>query len=82
MIKNLRWDIRADDGVIHSDPDGLQWSYYIYTENEQCFHLKLINEDGYSDENLNSQHESLDAAKNAAQNHFEAVLQQYLDSNT
>lgn len=76
MIKGLTWTTRKDE-VTHSDPEGLLWAYYIYNE-EDHFVLRLINDAGETQANLNSQHSTIEEAKNAAQKHFETTLKKHI----
>lgn len=79
QFKKLDWQIRDDD-VVHADPEGLLKSYYIYppkTENNPStqFELALIQDNGNFDEEETTRHNSLDEAKNKAQQHYEYILQ-------
>lgn len=77
-FKQLIWNKR-DDGVIHSDPEGLRWAYYIYSiEDSDQFELVLIDEDGNSDEELTTIHDSIEKAQQAAQQHFADILRKHL----
>lgn len=83
-FKKLEWQNRDDD-VVHADPIGLLKSYYIYppkTENNSSnqFELVLINDNGDFDEEETTRHNSLEEAKNKAQQHYEQTLLNHISN--
>ena len=75
-IKPLDWQTR-DDGVVHADPDGLEYAYYIEVFDEE-YELALVRNDGSFDEDVITNHHSLDAAKIKAEDHYYSILKKFI----
>lgn len=77
-MKKLLWNVRDDDGVVHSDPIGLEKSYYIYQDNDDV-ELVLLSNDGDYDEDEDIIYcANLDEAKSKAQSHYEEIIKQHI----
>ncbi|MBY0379147.1 MAG: hypothetical protein K2P99_01960 [Burkholderiales bacterium] len=76
QLKQLDWHNR-DDGVVHADPIGLRYAYYI-TLIESTFELALIENDGQYDEKMCTTHSALNEAQQHAQQHLENILRAFL----
>ena len=69
-FRQLEWHIRSD-GVVHADPIGLQYSYYIAPiENSKNFELALIENNGNFDEKMCTTHDSMEFAQKMANKHY------------
>ena len=77
VIKPLDWQIR-EDGVVHADPEGLEYAYYIEVFDGK-YELVLIRTDGSFDEDAMSNHHSLESAKEKANDHYKKVLSNLID---
>ena len=72
-IKSLNWITRAD-GVVHADPIGLQYSYYIMLNEDVKYELALIENNGSYDAQLCTTFDSIELAKKHAHQHYTDIV--------
>lgn len=78
QIKQLLWVIR-DDGVVHTDPTGLRYAYYIIQiDDTNTFELSLIENDGHYDEKMCTVYTSINEAQQYANMHFKNIVSSFL----
>lgn len=80
-FKLLDWHVRASDGVIYAEPEGLEKSYFIYPPNPDddvdMVELVLIDKDGHYDDEETTVHPTVQAAQEHAQNHYLNILKSH-----
>lgn len=76
IIKPLIWQTRQEDQVVHADPQGMKWSYYIEPQSDKNvgkYQLALIDDHGKFDE-WDTSFENLEDAKLVAFEHYKKQI--------
>ena len=73
-IKKLDW-IYREDWVVHADPEGLRWAYYIKPLNDK-FELAFIDDSGNIGEVVI--YDNLVSAQHYAQKHYESIIYKHM----
>lgn len=68
IIRPLIWNHCELDNIVHADPEGMRWSYYIKPEQNK-FQLAYIEENGDFNEH-GVDFDSLESAKEVATSHY------------
>lgn len=75
IIRPLIWNHRESDNVVHADPEGMRWSYYIKPEQNK-FQLAYIDDnENFSEHGVDF--DNLESAKEIATEHY----QQHVSAN-
>ena len=70
-IKPLQWKTRTD-GIVHADPKGLEWAYYIEPQDNDKFELAYIDRNGAIGDRL--RYSDLKQAQEHAFSHYSKMI--------
>ena len=75
IVQQLGWKTRKSDGVIHADPYGMRWSYYIKPNDtdKNNFELAYVEHNGNFQEH-GKLFDCITDAKLVAQQHYEDII--------